>query len=159
MGEMVRLARPGGSVLAFDFDSDQTVVDAPDPALVRRIAEVLDAAVPQPWVGRQPDPTPSSPSGIRGRRIDQGQNVAQDRAAYAMGAALAPSGNARWSCRRELISSLVKTLRRCHSTVRGDRNSWAAISGLDRPALASRAIWSSCGVSWSCVTAVRVPTA
>lgn len=53
VGEMVRLSRPGGSVLAFDFDSDQTVVDAPDPALVRRIAEVLDAAVPQPWVGRQ----------------------------------------------------------------------------------------------------------
>ena len=53
VGEMARLARPGGSVLAFDFDSDQTVVDAPDPALVRRIAEVLDAAVPQPWVGRQ----------------------------------------------------------------------------------------------------------
>jgi ubiquinone/menaquinone biosynthesis C-methylase UbiE len=51
--EMGRLARPGGSVLAFDFDSDQTVVDAPDPALVRRIAEVLDAAVPHPWIGRQ----------------------------------------------------------------------------------------------------------
>ena len=32
VGEMGRLARPGGSVLAFDFDSDQTVVDAPDPA-------------------------------------------------------------------------------------------------------------------------------
>jgi hypothetical protein len=40
-------------VLAFDFDSDQTVVDAPDPALVRRIAQVLDAAVPHPWIGRQ----------------------------------------------------------------------------------------------------------
>jgi ubiquinone/menaquinone biosynthesis C-methylase UbiE len=53
LGEMARLARPGGSVLAFDFDSDQTVVDAPDPALTRRIAEVLDAAVPQPWIGRQ----------------------------------------------------------------------------------------------------------
>ncbi len=53
VGEMARLARPGGSVLAFDFDSDQTVVDAPDPALARRIAEVLDAAVPHPWVGRQ----------------------------------------------------------------------------------------------------------
>src|SRR6516225_1928657 len=53
LGEMVRLTRPGGSVLAFDFDSDQTVVDAPDPALVRRIAEVLDAAVPHPWIGRQ----------------------------------------------------------------------------------------------------------
>lgn len=51
--EMARLARPGGSVLAFDFDSDQTVVDAPDPALARRIAEVLDAAVPHPWIGRQ----------------------------------------------------------------------------------------------------------
>jgi ubiquinone/menaquinone biosynthesis C-methylase UbiE len=53
LGEMVRVARPGGSVLAFDFDSDQTVVDAPDPALTRRIAEVLDAAVPHPWIGRQ----------------------------------------------------------------------------------------------------------
>ena len=51
--EMVRLTCPGGSVLAFDFDSDQTVVDAPDPALVRRIAEVLDTAVPHPWIGRQ----------------------------------------------------------------------------------------------------------
>ncbi len=51
--EMARLARPGGSVLAFDFGSDQTVVDAPDPALTRRIAEVLDAAVPHPWIGRQ----------------------------------------------------------------------------------------------------------
>jgi ubiquinone/menaquinone biosynthesis C-methylase UbiE len=53
LAEMVRVTRPGGSVLAFDFDSDQTVVDASDPALVRRIAEVLDAAVPQPWIGRQ----------------------------------------------------------------------------------------------------------
>ena len=53
VGEMARLARPGGFVLAFDFDSDLTVVDAPDQALVRRIAEVLDAAVPNPWIGRQ----------------------------------------------------------------------------------------------------------
>jgi ubiquinone/menaquinone biosynthesis C-methylase UbiE len=53
LAEMVRLVRPGGSVLAFDFDSDQTVVDAADSVLVRRIAEVLDAAVPHPWIGRQ----------------------------------------------------------------------------------------------------------
>ena len=53
VAEMARLARPGGSVLAFDFDSDQTVVDTPDPALARRIAELLDAAVPSPWIGRQ----------------------------------------------------------------------------------------------------------
>jgi ubiquinone/menaquinone biosynthesis C-methylase UbiE len=53
LAEMVRMTHPGGSVLAFDFDSDQTMVDAPDPALVRRIAHVLDAAVPHPWIGRQ----------------------------------------------------------------------------------------------------------
>jgi SAM-dependent methyltransferase len=48
LGEMVRLTRPGGSVLVFNFDSDLTVVDAPDPVLARRIAELLDAAVPPP---------------------------------------------------------------------------------------------------------------
>jgi ubiquinone/menaquinone biosynthesis C-methylase UbiE len=53
LGEMVRLPRPGRSVVAFDFDSDQTVVDAADSALVRRVADVLDAAVPHPWIGRQ----------------------------------------------------------------------------------------------------------
>lgn len=53
LAEMVRVARPGGCVMAFAFDSDQTVVDAPDLALVRRIGEVLDAAVPHPWIGRQ----------------------------------------------------------------------------------------------------------
>ena len=51
--EMARVTRSGGSVVAFDFDSDQTVVDAPDSALARRIAEVLDAAVPHPWAGRR----------------------------------------------------------------------------------------------------------
>ena len=50
--EMVRVVRPGGRVVIFDFDAD-TIVDAPDPPLVRRIAEVLDAAIPSPWVGRQ----------------------------------------------------------------------------------------------------------
>jgi ubiquinone/menaquinone biosynthesis C-methylase UbiE len=51
--EMARVIRPGGWVLAQDFDSDQTVVDAPDHSLTRRVAEVLDAAVPNPWIGRQ----------------------------------------------------------------------------------------------------------
>lgn len=53
LAEMVRVARPGGAVLAFDFDSDMTIVDAPDAGLARRLAEVLDAAVPHPWIGRQ----------------------------------------------------------------------------------------------------------
>jgi ubiquinone/menaquinone biosynthesis C-methylase UbiE len=51
--EMTRVTRAGGSVIAFDFDSDSTVVDAPDRTLTRRIADVLDAAVPHPWIGRQ----------------------------------------------------------------------------------------------------------
>jgi ubiquinone/menaquinone biosynthesis C-methylase UbiE len=51
--EMARVVRPGGRVVAFDFDSDATVIDAPDAALVRRIREVLDAAVPNCWIGRQ----------------------------------------------------------------------------------------------------------
>jgi len=51
--EMTRVVRPGGSVLAFDFDSDQTIVDATDQSLARRLADVLDAAVPNPWIGRQ----------------------------------------------------------------------------------------------------------
>jgi ubiquinone/menaquinone biosynthesis C-methylase UbiE len=53
LAEMARVTRPGGSVLAFDFDSDMTIVDAPDPELPLRIARVLDAAVPHPWIGRQ----------------------------------------------------------------------------------------------------------
>ena len=39
--EMVRVVRSGGSVLAFDFDSDLTVVDVPDRPSARRIADVL----------------------------------------------------------------------------------------------------------------------
>jgi hypothetical protein len=50
---MVRVTRPGGSVLVFDFDSDSTLVDLADMALARRVAIALDAAVPHPWIGRQ----------------------------------------------------------------------------------------------------------
>ena len=50
------------------------------------------------------------------------------------------------SSRRELISSLANTLRRCHSTVRRPMNKRAAISWLARPSRASWAISSSCGV-------------
>jgi ubiquinone/menaquinone biosynthesis C-methylase UbiE len=53
LAQMIRVARPGGCVLAFDFDSDQTLVDAPDSTLVRKVGELLDAAVPSPWIGRQ----------------------------------------------------------------------------------------------------------
>ena len=48
------------------------------------------------------------------------------------------------SSRREWIPSLLNTLRRCHSTVRGLRNSRAPISGFDSPSRASPAICRSC---------------
>ena len=53
VGEMTRVVRPGGRVVAFDFDSDATVIDHPDATLVRRVREILDAAVPNCWIGRQ----------------------------------------------------------------------------------------------------------
>ena len=56
------------------------------------------------------------------------------------------SASAARSSRREPMPSLLKILRRCHSTVRPDRNSWAPISGFERPSAASRAIFSSWGV-------------
>jgi hypothetical protein len=56
---------------------------------------------------------------------------------------------------RELTSSLVNTLPRCHSTVRGLMNSSAPISEFVLPAAASRAIWVSCAVSASRTSAVR----
>jgi ubiquinone/menaquinone biosynthesis C-methylase UbiE len=50
---MARVVRPRGFVVAFDFDSDLTVIDAKDRLLATRIAGVLDAAIPHPWVGRR----------------------------------------------------------------------------------------------------------
>ena len=99
----------------------------------------LSRPVPRQLADR--DPVNTLAGTLVGSR-DQAPRLAELEG-YAIGPALAPSGSARWSCRRELISSFVNTLRRCHSTVRTDRNSWAAISGLDRPARASRAIWAS----------------
>jgi hypothetical protein len=62
----------------------------------------------------------------------------------------------RLSWAREVMSSLMKTLRRWNWTVRGDRNSRVPISGLDRPSAASRAIWASCPVSSTRVVTARL---
>ena len=50
------------------------------------------------------------------------------------------------------MPSLVKTFLRCHSTVRGLRNSRAPISGLESPSPASRAIW----LSWAVRSSIGV---
>ena len=57
---------------------------------------------------------------------------------------------------RELMSSLVNTLRRWYSTVRGLMNSLAPISGFVCLSLASRAICASWGVRTSRVSTVRL---
>ena len=54
------------------------------------------------------------------------------------------------------MSSFWNTLRRWYSTVFGLRNSAPAMSRLRPPSATSRAIWSSCGVSWSSVAASRL---
>lgn len=51
--EMVRVTRPGGRVVVFDFDSDVSIVDAPDHTLARRVATILDGSIPNGWIGRQ----------------------------------------------------------------------------------------------------------
>ena len=59
---------------------------------------------------------------------------------------------------REAMPSLVNTLPRCHSTVRGLMNSWLPISWLVRPSRASLAIWASWAVRSVRVSTVRLRT-
>ena len=58
-------------------------------------------------------------------------------------------GRTRSSWVREVMSSLVKTLRKWYWTVRGLMNSRAPISGFESPSRASRAICRSWAVSSS----------
>jgi len=67
------------------------------------------------------------------------------RAPYAHRRQAAGRGGAKWfsSSRRDLIPSFPYTLRRCHSTVRGLRKSWAPISAFESPRAARRAACTS----------------
>ena len=56
------------------------------------------------------------------------------------------------------MPSLLNTLRRCHSTVRGLMNSWVLISGLDSPSRASLAMCASWAVSSATASTVRLRT-
>jgi hypothetical protein len=60
------------------------------------------------------------------------------------------------NCLREVIDSFAKILRRCHSTVRGLRNSRAPTSGFDNPPRTNSAIWRSWGVNVSVADAPTV---
>lgn len=53
LAEMVRVLRPGGMLLCFEFDYEGIVVDAADLPLTRQISNRVTDAVPSPWIGRQ----------------------------------------------------------------------------------------------------------
>jgi len=111
-----------------------------DPATAYRAREVTG-------------PYPGKRTCAGGWERDASEPRRQSRLAMA-----ANPGNALCSPLREVMPSFVNTLRKCHSTVRGLRNSCAPISGLVRPSRARRAISSSYGVRSSRVASCRLRT-
>ena len=51
--EMAGVVRRGGRVVAQDFETNQTVVDASDQSLASRVVEAPDVATPNPWIDPQ----------------------------------------------------------------------------------------------------------
>jgi ubiquinone/menaquinone biosynthesis C-methylase UbiE len=53
LDEMVRVLRPAGALVLYEFDYDGMVVDAPDRTLTRKITRLIADSVPSGWIGRQ----------------------------------------------------------------------------------------------------------
>jgi ubiquinone/menaquinone biosynthesis C-methylase UbiE len=51
--EMARVTRPGGRIVAFEFDLGLTVLDHPDRATTRKIFDTVADAALDGWLGRQ----------------------------------------------------------------------------------------------------------
>jgi ubiquinone/menaquinone biosynthesis C-methylase UbiE len=52
LAEMVRVIRPGGPVVVFDFDWDMTFIDHPDKRLTRRLVQACSDTIKHGWIGR-----------------------------------------------------------------------------------------------------------
>jgi SAM-dependent methyltransferase len=53
LAEMVRVSRPGGKVVVFDFDWDTLVVDYPDLSLARKVLDLIADSLRNGRIGRQ----------------------------------------------------------------------------------------------------------
>ncbi len=53
IGEMVRVTRPGGRILVFDFDWDTLIIDHPDKDTTRTITLSYSDSIRNGWIGRQ----------------------------------------------------------------------------------------------------------
>jgi ubiquinone/menaquinone biosynthesis C-methylase UbiE len=51
--EMVRVTRPGGRILVFDFDWDTMIIDHPDKETTRTIVLSYSDSIRNGWIGRQ----------------------------------------------------------------------------------------------------------
>ena len=50
---MLRLLRPRGRLIFFEFDYDSAMVDAPDSTLTRKLGRLIADSIPNPCIGRQ----------------------------------------------------------------------------------------------------------
>jgi ubiquinone/menaquinone biosynthesis C-methylase UbiE len=53
ISEMVRVTRPGGRVVVFDFDWDTLIIDHPDKDTTRTIVRMYSDSIQNGWIGRQ----------------------------------------------------------------------------------------------------------
>ena len=64
LSEMVRVTRPGGRIVVFDFDWDTLIIDHPDKETTRTVVLTYSDSIQNGWIGRQ------LPRLLRERRLE-----------------------------------------------------------------------------------------